>query len=75
MLLDPTAEGVVVAEVDDRSPGSPARLQAGRRASCRERHQVDDTRALDRATRERAAVWRIMLERGGQVLTTAFGGG
>jgi len=73
--LDPTSEGVVVADIEERSQAARLGFQRGDVLLAVNGVKLEDTRALERAMRERAGAWRITLERGGQVLTSAFGGG
>jgi len=74
LRLDPSAEGVVIADV---TPGSPAQsygFQRGDLVLSVNNQKIGKTRDLERATREQTRVWRITIQRGGQQISVVLSG-
>ena len=73
MQLDGT-EGVVVGEVEDGSVAARVGLQKGDLLMALNGERIASSRDLDRMARGGYPMWRITINRGGQVLTTVLGG-
>ncbi|MDB5512152.1 MAG: degQ [Enterovirga sp.] len=67
-------EGVVVTEVEETSVAGRLGLQKGDLILAINGDKVASTRDLDRMARAGASLWRITINRGGQVMTTVLGG-
>jgi Do/DeqQ family serine protease len=74
LRLDPSAEGVVIADV---TPGSPAQsygFQRGDLVLSVNNQKIAKTRDLERATKEQSRIWRITIQRGGQQISVVLSG-
>jgi Do/DeqQ family serine protease len=74
LRLDPSAEGVVIADV---TPGSPAQsygFQRGDLVLSVNNQKIAKTRDLERATKEQSRLWRITIQRGGQQISVVLSG-
>jgi Do/DeqQ family serine protease len=74
MSLDPALDGVVVQDLASNAPAAQVGFRKGDVLIEINGGKVLSTRDVERVVRERAGYWRIMINRGGQVLTTVFGG-
>jgi len=74
LRLDNVREGVVISEIEDGSPAQQFGFQKGDVLLEINGSKLDNTRRVERVTRERVNAWRMSINRGGQVLTTVFGG-
>src|SRR4029453_8858661 len=72
--LDPSSEGVIIA---DLIPGSPAQsygFQRGDIVLQVNNQRITKTRDLERATSQQNRAWRITIKRGGQQISVVVGG-
>ena len=68
------AEGVAVQAVDEGSFASRAGLQKGDVVVAVNGAQIATTKDLEKVTRNALGAWEISINRGGEVLTSVFGG-
>jgi S1-C subfamily serine protease len=68
------SEGVIITEIDEGSPAQLVGFQKGDVVIAINGEKVGTTRDLDRIMRGGGQVWQFTINRGGQVLTTVFGG-
>jgi Do/DeqQ family serine protease len=73
MHLEP-GEGVIVSEVEDGSAAERLGFQVGDVIAEVNGQAIETTRELDKLFGAGARNWRVSIRRGGQVLTTVFGG-
>ncbi len=73
MRLD-ASEGVVVTDVEPGTTAERVGLQKGDVVLSINGDRVGSTRELDRMMRAGAGAWQVSINRGGQVLTSVFGG-
>jgi len=74
LRIDPSSEGVIIA---DLIPGSPAQsygFQRGDIVLQVNNHRINKTRDLERATSQQNRVWRITIKRGGQQISVILSG-
>ncbi len=74
LSLNGVDSGVVVAEIEPGSTAEQVGFQKGDVLIAVNGQRLDETAALDRATKGRVYLWRVTFNRGGQTFTTAFGG-
>ncbi|MGE0752955.1 MAG: Do family serine endopeptidase [Variibacter sp.] len=74
MHIDPGAKGVVVSEVEDGTPAQMVGLRRGDIVQELNGETVTRTKDIERLTRTPQRVWRLKVNRGGQILTTTLGG-
>ncbi len=74
MSLDSAAKGVIVAEVDEGSTAANVGVQKGDIVLGINGQKIDTTRDAEHATAARANYWRLVIQRGGQVIQTVIGG-
>jgi S1-C subfamily serine protease len=74
MHIDPDAKGVVVADVEDGTPAQMVGLRRGDIVQELNGEEVTRTKDIERLTRTPQRVWRLKVNRGGQILTTTLGG-
>jgi len=74
MRLDPSAIGVVIVDVTDGSIAQSLGFQKGDIVQAVNNNNINETRDLDRVTREQNRAWRITIQRGGQQLSVTFSG-
>ncbi|WP_430910657.1 Do family serine endopeptidase [Methylobacterium sp. sgz302541] len=74
MQVDFPAEGVAVQSVDEGSIANRAGLQKGDIIVAVNGVAVPTTKDLDRVTRNTLNAWEVSINRGGEVLTSVFGG-
>ncbi|MGL4322631.1 MAG: DegQ family serine endoprotease [Beijerinckiaceae bacterium] len=72
--LDADAEGVVVTLVDPRTTAADIGLQKGDIVLAVNGQKIQSPRDVEKLTRERFGMWRVTINRGGQVVTSIFGG-
>ena len=74
MSLENASKGVVVSEVEDGSTAAGVGVQKGDVVVAVNGQKIETTRDLERATAARANYWRLVIQRGGQVIQTVIGG-
>lgn len=74
LSMDPSNEGVVVADIEDSSAAAQVGFQKGDVIIAVNGQKIATSRDLDRAMRERSRVWELTINRKGQVFTTVLGG-
>ncbi len=74
MELDPTGEGVVIAEVDPGSVAQRVGFMKGDMVVAVNGARLAASRDLERVVRGGANLWEITINRGGKVFTTVLGG-
>jgi S1-C subfamily serine protease len=74
LQLDPTGEGVVIAEVDPGSVAQRVGFVKGDMVVAVNGARVVASKDLDRIVRGGANLWEITINRGGKVFTTVLGG-
>ena len=74
MQADFPAEGVAVSGVDEGSIAARAGLQKGDLIVAINGTPIATTKDLERVTRTSQAMWEVSINRGGEVLTSVFGG-
>ncbi|WJR81136.1 DegQ family serine endoprotease [Bradyrhizobium sp. NP1] len=72
--LDADTEGVVVTELADDSTAANVGFQKGDIILAVNNQKIGKTTDLEKATRESARLWRIVLVRGGQQINVTLGG-
>jgi len=72
--LDTDTEGVVVTELGDDTTAANVGFQKGDVIMAVNNQKIARTSDLERATRDAARVWRIVLMRGGQQINVTLGG-
>jgi Do/DeqQ family serine protease len=74
MSLENASKGVVVAEVEDGSTAAGVGVQKGDVVMAVNGTKIENTRDLERASAAKANYWRLVIQRGGQVIQTVIGG-
>jgi S1-C subfamily serine protease len=74
MQADFPAEGVAVSTVDEGSIAARAGLQKGDLIVAINGTPIATTKDLERVTRTSLNMWEVSINRGGEVLTSVFGG-
>jgi Do/DeqQ family serine protease len=74
LQLDATADGVVLAEVEEGSIARRVGFQKGDLILAINGERVTTSKDLERILRSGSQPWRITINRGGQVLTSVLGG-
>ncbi|MEA1830786.1 Do family serine endopeptidase [Methylobacterium durans] len=74
MQVDLPGEGVAVQTVEDGSVASRAGLQKGDLIVAINGVAIASTKDLERVTRNTLNMWEVSINRGGEVLTSVFGG-
>jgi Do/DeqQ family serine protease len=74
MSLQDANKGVVVAEVEEGSTAAGVGVQKGDIVVAVNGEKIETTHDLERATAARANYWRLVIQRGGQVIQTVIGG-
>jgi Do/DeqQ family serine protease len=74
MHVDGEARGVIVSEVEDGTPAQMVGLRRGDIVQEVNGEAVTHTKDIERLTRTPQRVWRLKVNRGGQILTTTLGG-
>ncbi|KAF0230983.1 MAG: protease [Beijerinckiaceae bacterium] len=66
--------GVVVGDIEAGSAAEQVGFQKGDVIIALNGQRIEETAALDKATKGRTYLWRVTFNRGGQTFTSAFGG-
>jgi S1-C subfamily serine protease len=66
--------GVAISEIEPGSSADQVGFRKGDVILTLNGQRIEDTGAMDRATRGRSYLWRVTFNRGGQTFSTAFGG-
>jgi Do/DeqQ family serine protease len=74
LRLDANTDGVVVTELAEDSTAASVGFQKGDIIVAVNNQKIAKTADLDRATREAARLWRIVVVRGGQQINVTLGG-
>ncbi|WP_375462773.1 Do family serine endopeptidase [uncultured Methylobacterium sp.] len=74
MMMDFPTDGVAVQAVDENSIAARAGLRTGDMVVAINGLPVTSTKDIDRATRNALNAWEVAINRGGEVLTSVFGG-
>ncbi|MFV0281862.1 MAG: DegQ family serine endoprotease [Rhodoblastus sp.] len=72
--VDATGKGVVVAKVEPDSQAAAFNFQRGDIVVAINDSNIETTRDLERAVGKRHYYWKVTINRGGQTLTSVFGG-
>jgi Do/DeqQ family serine protease len=74
LRLDSSVEGVVVTDLADNATAASVGFQKGDIILAVNDQKITTTGDLDKATRERSRLWRIVVVRGGQQINVTLGG-
>ena len=74
MSLQEVSKGVVVVEVEEGSSAAALGVQKGDIVVAVNGQKIETTHDLERATAARANAWRLVIQRGGQVIQSLIGG-
>jgi S1-C subfamily serine protease len=74
LRLDANTEGVVVTDLADDATAASVGFQKGDIIVAVNNQKIAKTSDLERATRESARLWRIVVVRGGQQINVTLGG-
>jgi S1-C subfamily serine protease len=74
LSLDGASQGVVVTTVGDNSTAAQVGVQKGDVIVSVNGQKIGTTRDLEKACAERARVWDLTIQRGGQTIRTELGG-
>ncbi len=74
LRLDPSAEGVVVLDVNNGSPAQTFGFRKGDIVLTVNNQNIASPRDLERATAQQSRVWRITIRRGGQQMSVVLSG-
>lgn len=74
MRLDSSIEGVVVTELADNAAAASVGFQKGDVILAVNDQKITRTGDLEKATRDRSRIWRIILVRAGQQINVTLGG-
>ena len=74
LSLDGARHGVVVASVGDDSTAAEVGVQKGDIVVAVNGQQIGTTRDLEKACAERARLWDLIIQRGGETIRTRLGG-
>ena len=74
LSLDGALHGVVVASVGDNSTAAEVGVQKGDIVVAVNGQQIGTTRDLEKACAERARLWDLTIQRGGETIRTRLGG-
>ncbi|HKI14980.1 MAG TPA: PDZ domain-containing protein, partial [Roseiarcus sp.] len=74
LSLEGAAEGVVVASVGDGSTAAEVGVQKGDIVVAVNGLEIGTTRDLEKACAERARLWDLTIQRGGETIRTRLGG-
>ncbi len=74
LRLDSTTEGVVVTDLADDATAASVGFQKGDIILAVNNQKITKTSDLEKATRESARLWRIVVVRGGQQINVTLGG-
>jgi S1-C subfamily serine protease len=74
LRIDPGVRGVAVADVEGGTPAQLLGLRPGDVVVELNGEKVERSRDLARIAQEPSRVWRLLINRGGQIMTTVIGG-
>jgi S1-C subfamily serine protease len=74
LSLDDASHGVVVATVGDNSTAAQVGVQKGDVIITVNGQKIGTTRDLEKACAERAPLWDLTIQRGGETIRTQLGG-
>jgi S1-C subfamily serine protease len=74
LSLESASQGVVVAAVRDNSTAAAVGVQKGDVVLAINGQKIATTRDLEKACAERARLWDLTIQRGGQTIRTELGG-
>lgn len=74
LQLDAAADGVVIADIDEGSVAARVGFQKGDVILAINGERVNASKDLERILRGGSQMWRITINRGGQVITSVLGG-
>jgi S1-C subfamily serine protease len=74
LSLDGASQGVVVATVGDNSTAAQVGVQKGDVVVAVNGQKIATTRDLEKACAERARLWDLTIQRGGETIRTQLGG-
>ena len=74
LRIDSNVEGIVVVDFEDSAPAQAVGFQKGDVIQSVNNQKIAKTSDLERATREPARLWRIIVVRGGNQLSVTLGG-
>jgi Do/DeqQ family serine protease len=74
LSMDIDSSGVVITDVDQRSPAGQIGFRKGDIILAVNNQKIESSRDLEKIARDRTSFWRITVNRGGQVFTSVFGG-
>jgi Do/DeqQ family serine protease len=74
LAIDTANDGVVVAEIEEGSTAAQLGFRKGDLIVAINGTNVTTTKELDAATSQRKRLWEVTISRGGQTITSSFGG-
>lgn len=74
LSLETASEGVVISEIEEDSPSARVGFRKGDLVVSVNGERIATSRDLEKATRERKRSWEVTISRGGQTVTSVFGG-
>jgi Do/DeqQ family serine protease len=74
LRIDPSSEGVIIADLIPSSPAQSYGFQRGDIVLQVNNQKINKTRDLERATSQQNRVWRVTIKRGGQQISVVLGG-
>ncbi|PZR82399.1 MAG: serine protease [Stutzerimonas stutzeri] len=74
LSIDLSTEGVVVSEIEEGSPAARVGFRKGDLILAINGERINASREIELATRERKRAWEVTISRGGQTVTSVFGG-
>jgi Do/DeqQ family serine protease len=74
MSLQEASKGVVVAEVEEGSTAAELGVQKGDVVVAVNGQKIETTHDLERAAAARSNAWRLVIQRGGQIIQSLIGG-
>lgn len=74
LSIDLSTEGVVVGDIEEGSPAARVGFQKGDLILAINGERIAASREIELATRERKRSWEVTISRGGQTVTSVFGG-
>lgn len=74
LSIDLSTEGVVVGEIEEGSPAARVGFRKGDLILAINGERINASREIELATRERKRSWEVTISRGGQTVTSTFGG-
>lgn len=74
LSMETGSEGVVISEIEEDSPSARVGFRKGDLIVAVNGERIATSRELERVTRERKRAWEVTISRGGQTVTSVFGG-